>query len=63
LVLVSSSKYFIVFFFLLAFAKLWKKILGFDANNKKIFLRNPELTKDLSIGNAAAVNWCSTTYP
>jgi hypothetical protein len=38
-------------------------LLGFDANNKKIILRNPELPKDLSNSNAVMVNRSSETYP
>jgi hypothetical protein len=38
-------------------------LLGFDANNKILFLRNHELPKDLSISNAVIVNRSSETYP
>jgi hypothetical protein len=38
-------------------------MLGFDANNKKIFLRKPKFPKDLSISNVVIKNICLTTYP
>jgi hypothetical protein len=33
-------------------------MLGFDENNKKKFLRNPEFPKYLCTSNVVTVNWC-----
>jgi hypothetical protein len=38
-------------------------LLGFDANNKNVFLHNPKLPKDLSTSNVVTVNSSSETYP
>jgi hypothetical protein len=38
-------------------------LLGFSANKKNYWLRNPELPKDLSISNAITVNRSLEMYP
>jgi hypothetical protein len=38
-------------------------MLGFDANNKKLFLCNPELPKDLSSSNAITEKWMFGSIP
>jgi hypothetical protein len=39
------------------------KVLGFDANNKNLFLHNPEFPKELSTSNVVMVNRSLETYP
>jgi hypothetical protein len=38
-------------------------LLGFDANNKNLFLHNPKFPKDLSTSNVVTVNRSSEMYP
>jgi hypothetical protein len=40
-----------------------QRMLGFDANNKKIILQNLELPKDLSTSNVVMVNRILEMYP